>query len=140
MSDQTVSPLAPAQFPVLPQVQGLRLSSLAAGLRYKRRADLMLAEMVPGTTVAGVFTKSRCASAPVEWCRKILPRGSARALVCNAGNANAFTGRDGETATAATAAALATLLQITPEEVYLASTGVIGESLPMAALTGALPE
>jgi glutamate N-acetyltransferase/amino-acid N-acetyltransferase len=140
MSDQTVSPLAPAQFPALHEVQGLRLSSLAAGLRYKRRADLMLAEMVPGTTVAGVFTKSRCASAPVEWCRQILPRGTARALVCNAGNANAFTGRDGETATAATAAALATLLQIAPEEIYLASTGVIGESLPTAALTGALPE
>lgn len=139
MTELTVSPLAPASFPNLPEVAGVRLSSIEAGLRYKRRADLMLAELVPGTTVAGVFTKSLCPSAPVDWCRQVLPHGEARALVCNAGNANAFTGKDGETAAQATAEAVAELLSIDQRTIYLASTGVIGESLPMDTMGAALP-
>ena len=139
MTDEKVSPLAPPAFPQLPTVPGVELSSIAAGLRYQQRADLMLATFASPAAVAGVFTKSRCASAPVDWCREVLPRGSARALVCNAGNANAFTGRHGETATRATADTIAGLLGIEPEDVYLASTGVIGESLPIAALTDSLP-
>ena len=94
----TISPLAPDRFPDLPTVAGVRLAAIEAGLRYQARADLMLAELVPGTTAAGVFTRSRCPSAPVDWCKRILPAGTARAVVCNAGNANAFTGRAGETA------------------------------------------
>jgi len=140
MTDEKVSPLAPEAFPDLPAVPGVELASMAAGLRYQRRADLMLATFPHSATVAGVFTKSRCASAPVDWCRNILPSGNARALVCNAGNANAFTGGSGETATRATAETIARVLDIAPEEVYLASTGVIGESLPIEALTGSLPE
>lgn len=138
MSEDKISPLAPAGFPKLPNVPGMRLASIAAGLRYLGRPDLMLAEFDLGTTVAGVFTRSRCASAPVDWCRAILPRGTARALVCNAGNANAFTGRHGDTAAGETAAAVASLLKVDPKEVYLASTGVIGEALPVNALTDAL--
>lgn len=135
----TTSPLAPERFPDLPAVAGVRLAAIEAGLRYQRRADLMLAEVDPGTTVAGVFTRSQCPSAPVDWCRRILGEGRARAVVCNAGNANAFTGRAGETAARLTAETIARSLGCSPDEVYLASTGVIGETLDEAALAEALP-
>ena len=135
----TRSPLAPAAFPALPRVAGVQLASLAAGLRYQRRADLMLAVVPEGTTVAGTLTQSLCPSAPVDWCRTFLPRGTGRALVCNAGNANAFTGKAGETAAAATASTIARSLGVEEADVFLASTGVIGETLPEAALTAALP-
>ncbi len=135
----SVSPLAPAAFPVMPAVDGVRLATYEAGLRYQKRADLMLAELTPGTTVAGVFTSSLCPSAPVDWCRSILNRGTARAIVCNAGNANAFTGKAGATATAVTAEVIAAALGCHPVEVFLASTGVIGETLDQAALVDALP-
>ncbi len=136
----TRSPLAPEAFPTLAAIRGVRLAAVAAGIRYERRADLMLAEMAPGTTAAGVFTTSRCPSAPVEWCRSVLGRGRARALVCNSGNANAFTGRAGETAARMTAETIAAELGIEPDDVFLASTGVIGETLPEEALARALPE
>ena len=136
----TASPLAPAAFPELPAVGGVQLATLAAGLRYQGRADLMLALVPQGTAVAGTFTSSLCPSAPVDWCRKMLPGGRGRAIVVNSGNANAFTGRHGETAAELTATTIAGALSIPPEEVFLASTGVIGENLPIDALTDALPE
>ncbi|MFT7598530.1 MAG: glutamate N-acetyltransferase/amino-acid N-acetyltransferase [Acidimicrobiales bacterium] len=138
MSD--VSPLAPAAFPRLPSVAGVRLATHAAGLRYQKRADLMLASMPAGTTVAGTFTKSLCPSAPVDWCRRILPTGTARGLVVNSGNANAFTGRAGETAAELTANTVAQMLGVDPDQIYLASTGVIGENLPEDTLAAELPE
>jgi glutamate N-acetyltransferase/amino-acid N-acetyltransferase len=134
-----VSPLAPAAFPDLPPVAGVRLAAHEAGLRYQKRADLMLADLAPGTTVAGTFTTSLCPSAPVDWCRQILGRGTARAVVCNAGNANAFTGRAGATSAELTARIIAAELGCDAEEVFLASTGVIGETLDDDALTAALP-
>ncbi|MGI9613131.1 MAG: bifunctional glutamate N-acetyltransferase/amino-acid acetyltransferase ArgJ [Acidimicrobiales bacterium] len=136
-----VSPLAPAGFPDLPPIAGVTTSTLAAGLRYQRRADLMLARLATGSTVAGTFTSSLCPSAPVDWCRRLLPEGSgtARAIVCNAGNANAFTGNAGATAAEMTAETIAAELGCDPSEVLLASTGVIGESLDASALTDALP-
>ncbi len=135
----TVSPLAPAHFPELPVVEGVQVATLAAGLRYQGRADLMLALVPEGSSVAGTFTSSLCPSAPVDWCRKMLPGGRGRAIVVNSGNANAFTGRHGETAAELTATTIAGVLSIPPEEVFLASTGVIGENLPTEALTDALP-
>ncbi len=135
-----VSPLAPAQFPSLPAVAGVQLATHEAGLRYKNRADLFLAFVAPGTSVAGVFTKSLCPSAPVDWCRKILPSGRARAIVCNSGNANAFTGRAGATSAQLTAETIARALGVDPTEVHLASTGVIGETLPDDRLVGGLAE
>src|SRR6516225_8826152 len=97
------SPLAPAQFPDMPAIAGVRLATAAAGIRYAGRTDVMLALFEPGTAVAGVFTRSKCPSAPVEWCRAHLKGGRARALVVNSGNANAFTGKNGRAATKLTA-------------------------------------
>ena len=124
-----VSPLAPKTVPQLPPVEGVRLATAAAGIRYAGRTDVMLAVLDPGTTVAGVFTTSKCPSAPVEWCRSQIKRGRARALVVNSGNANAFTGKSGRTATKLTADFAAKAATCKPSEVFLASTGVIGEPL-----------
>src|SRR5215471_16412519 len=98
-----VSPLAPTSVPDMPEIAGVRLATAAAGIRYKNRTDVLLAMLDPGTTVAGVFTRSKCPSAPVEWCRAKLKGGKARALVVNSGNANAFTGKTGKQSTALTA-------------------------------------
>ncbi len=133
------SPFAPAAFPNLPAVAGVHFAAVAAGIRYRGRDDLLLAELADGTTVAGIFTRSQTAAAPVLWCRKALASGRARGLVVNAGNANAFTGHEGEQASADTAAAAAMLLGCEPDQVFVSSTGVIGEQLPMAPLLAALP-
>ena len=133
-----VSPLA-LPLPPLGVVRGVRLGAVAAGIRYKGRTDLVLAEFAPGTTLAGVFTRTKCPGAPVDWCRAILPGGQARALVVNAGNANVFTGRAGRETCRLTAEAAAQLAGCTPEQVCLASTGVIGEVLPAERITTALP-
>jgi glutamate N-acetyltransferase / amino-acid N-acetyltransferase len=98
-----VSPLAPTEVPEMPAIAGVRLATAAAGIRYKNRTDVLLAMLDPGTTVAGVFTQSKCPSAPVEWCRAKLKGGKARVLVVNSGNANAFTGKTGKQSTALTA-------------------------------------
>ena len=125
----TVSPLAPKTTPALPPVAGVRLSTAEAGIRYKGRTDVLLATFEPGTTVAGVFTRSRCPSAPVEWCRERLAGGSIRALVVNSGNANAFTGSNGRASTRLTAELASRTVGCGEGEVFLASTGVIGEPL-----------
>src|SRR5271155_4466672 len=104
LMSSAVSPLAPTDVPELPVIAGVRLATAAAGIRYKGRTDVLLAVMDKGTTVAGVLTKSKCPSAPVDWCRAKLGRGQARALVVNSGNANAFTGKTGKQATTLTAA------------------------------------
>jgi glutamate N-acetyltransferase/amino-acid N-acetyltransferase len=133
-----VSPLAPIDVPDMPVIAGVKLATAAAGIRYKGRTDVLLAALEKGTTVAGVFTKSKCPSAPVEWCRAKLTRGQARALVVNSGNANAFTGKTGRQATALTASIAAKALGCSPNEVFLASTGVIGEPLDANKFDGVL--
>jgi glutamate N-acetyltransferase / amino-acid N-acetyltransferase len=134
----SVSPLA-LPMPLLPPVPGVRLGAASAGIRYQGRPDLIMAECAPGTTVAGVFTRNRCPGAPVDWCRSALGSGRARALVANAGNANVFTGRAGMDTVKATAAAAARLVGCPARQVFLASTGVIGEVLAHERLTTALP-
>jgi glutamate N-acetyltransferase / amino-acid N-acetyltransferase len=124
-----ISPLAPAQFPQMPPVAGVKLATAAAGIRYPGRTDVLLALFDQGTTVAGVFTRSKCPSAPVDWCRAHLKAGVASALVVNSGNANAFTGKSGRTATKLTADIAAKAAGCKPSHVFLASTGVIGEPL-----------
>jgi glutamate N-acetyltransferase / amino-acid N-acetyltransferase len=133
------SPLA-VPLPELPPLAGVRLGAAAAGIRYKERTDLVMIEVPAGSTVAGVFTSNKCPGAPVDWCRDALRGGKARLLVVNAGNANVFTGRAGRDACAATASAAATLVGCAPNEVFVASTGVIGEVLPHEKLIAALPE
>ncbi len=111
-----VSPFAPARFPDLEPVAGVRLAGAATGLKKAKGVhDLMLAEFAPGTTAAGVYTRSLCPSAPVEWCRQILPGGKARGLVVNSGNANAFTGTKGDRTVEATAKAAAEILEAEAE-------------------------
>jgi glutamate N-acetyltransferase / amino-acid N-acetyltransferase len=138
LMSSAVSPLAPSDFPEMPAIAGVKLAAASAGIRYKDRTDLLLAAMDNGTTVAGVFTKSKCPSAPVEWCRAKLGRGKARALVVNSGNANAFTGKTGRQATMLTAEIAAKALGCKPAEVFLASTGVIGEPLDATKFDGVL--
>ncbi|MFW6076608.1 MAG: bifunctional glutamate N-acetyltransferase/amino-acid acetyltransferase ArgJ [Hyphomicrobiales bacterium] len=134
-----ISPLAPVSPAELPVVAGVKLAAAQVGLRYKGRPDLMLALVEPGATVAGVFTRSRTRSAPVDWCRANLVHGTARAIVVNAGNANAFTGKAGWRAVTATAMAAARAVGCAPHEVYIASTGVIGEALDPGPIAAALP-
>ncbi len=136
--DMQVSPLA-VQLPELPPVAGVRLGAAEAGIRYRDRTDLMMMELAAGTMVAGVFTNSRCPGAPVDWCRAALKGSKARGVVVNAGNANVFTGRAGVQACRATAEAASALLGCPAKQVFLASTGVIGEVLPYEKLIAALP-
>jgi glutamate N-acetyltransferase / amino-acid N-acetyltransferase len=132
------SPFAPKSFPDLPEIAGVRFAFGAAGIRYSDRADVMLVLFDKGTEVAGVFTKSKCASAPVEWCRARLKRGKARALVVNSGNANAFTGRNGAEAAKFISALAARVSGASANEIFLASTGVIGEPLDAQKFDGVL--
>lgn len=125
----TVSPLAPAAFAALPAIPGLRIATAEAGIKYKNRTDLLMMVFERPASVAGVFTRSKCPSAPVDLCRENLAGGTARALVVNSGNANAFTGKRGRESTRATAEAAAAAVGCDPAEVFLASTGVIGEPL-----------
>ena len=103
-----VSPLA-VQLPELPPLAGVRMSAAAAGIRYQGRTDVVMMEVPPNSTVAGVFTSNKCPGAPIDWCRASLKGGKARMVVVNAGNANVFTGKAGRDACAATAAAAAKL-------------------------------
>jgi glutamate N-acetyltransferase/amino-acid N-acetyltransferase len=135
-----VSPLAPKAYPDLPPIGGVRFATASAGIKYSGRTDVLLVAMAPGTTVAGVFTRSKCPSAPVDWCRAALKQGSARGLVVNSGNANAFTGRKGVETVEKTAAIAAAVLACKPQEVFLASTGVIGEPLDATKFDGPLAE
>ena len=125
----SVSPLAPTDVPDMPELAGVRLATAEAGIRYKNRTDVLLAVLDKGTAVAGVFTRSKCPSAPVDWCRAHLKTGAASALVVNSGNANAFTGKSGRAATKLTADIAARAAGGKPSQVFLASTGVIGEPL-----------
>jgi glutamate N-acetyltransferase/amino-acid N-acetyltransferase len=124
-----ISPFAPKSVPRLPAIEGVRIATAAAGIRYPGRIDLLLALFDPGTTVAGVLTNSKTASAPVDWCRAHLAHGMARALVVNSGNANAFTGKRGKQAVTLTVEAAARAADCLEADVYVASTGVIGEPL-----------
>jgi glutamate N-acetyltransferase / amino-acid N-acetyltransferase len=133
-----VSPLAPASFPSLPEIAGVKLAAAATGIRYKNRPDVLLALLDQGTTVAGCLTNSKSRSAPVDWCADHLKSGTARALIVNAGNANAFTGKAGVKTVKAVAGAAAKLLKCKLGDIYQASTGVIGEPLNPAPIVNAL--
>ncbi len=135
-----VSPLAPKTYPNMPALRGVRMATAAAGIKYKNRTDVLLMVFDAPASVAGVFTKSKCPSAPVDFCRANLSHGTARAVVVNSGNANAFTGVKGRAATQLTAQSAAAAVGCTESEVYLASTGVIGEPLDATKFAGVLGE
>jgi glutamate N-acetyltransferase / amino-acid N-acetyltransferase len=126
----TVSPLAPKSYPDMPEIEGVQFSTAAAGIKYEGRTDVLLATFAAGTTIAGVFTKSKCTSAPVDWCKARIKAGKAAALLVNSGNANAFTGKRGYAAVELSADIVAKSLGSSKDEIFLASTGVIGEPLP----------
>jgi glutamate N-acetyltransferase/amino-acid N-acetyltransferase len=134
-----ISPLAPKNFPALPPIEGVRFAAGAAGVRYQGRTDVMVALFDRPARVAGVFTRSKCPSAPVDWCRAALAEGQASALVVNSGNANAFTGAAGVATTTAVAKETAKAIGATPNTIFQASTGVIGEPMDPAPIVKALP-
>ena len=134
----SVSPLAPKSFVSMPALRGVRMTTASAGIKYKNRTDVLLMVFDKPAAVAGVFTRSKCPSAPVDFCRVNLPHGSARAVVVNSGNANAFTGLKGRQATELTAKSAASAVGCGENEVYLASTGVIGEPLDATKFAGVL--
>ncbi|MGO9741037.1 MAG: bifunctional glutamate N-acetyltransferase/amino-acid acetyltransferase ArgJ [Roseiarcus sp.] len=133
-----ISPLAPKKYPNLPIVLGVNFASVAAGVRYPGRTDVMMALFDEPADVAGVFTRSKCPSAPVDWCRAQLAHAKARALIVNSGNANAFTGHKGAEAVAAIGEAVARATGAPANEIYMASTGVIGEPLDPSRIADAL--
>ena len=137
-----VSPLAPANFPELPVIGGVDFAVAEAGVRYAGRTDVMLARLVPGSTVAGVFTRSATRSAPVLDCQEKLggDQASGAAIIVNSGNSNAFTGRNGVDATRAVTTAVAAALDLPETRVFSSSTGVIGEPLPHDRITAKLDE
>ena len=130
-----LSPLAPKTYPAPPPVAGVRFATVAAGVRYEGRTDVMMALFDRPAAVAGVFTRSKCPSAPVDWCREHLKGGRARALIVNSGNANAFTGGVGAAAVAHVAEAAAKATGAPSSEIFMASTGVIGEPLDAKRIT-----
>ncbi len=135
-----VSPLAPKSVPDMPEIAGVAFATAEAGIKYRNRTDVLLAVMDKGTVAAGVFTTSKCPSAAVDWCRQNLGKGGARALVVNSGNANAFTGAKGKAAVKMTADIASKAVGCKPSEVFLASTGVIGEPLDATRFNGVLED
>lgn len=135
-----VSPLAPKSYAEMPVIRGVRMATAEAGIKYKNRTDVLLMVFDQPASVAGVFTKSKCPSAPVDFCRKNLSHGVARGVVVNSGNANAFTGVKGRAATDLTAKSAAAALSCSEDEIFLASTGVIGEPLDATKFSGVLDD
>jgi glutamate N-acetyltransferase/amino-acid N-acetyltransferase len=133
-----LSPLAPKTYPDLPVIEGVRFASVAAGVRYAGRTDVTMAVFDAPAQVAGVFTRSKCPSAPVDWCRDKLKGRLARAVLVNSGNANAFTGHRGLSAVEEIGAALAKATGASADQMFMASTGVIGEPLEAARITRVL--
>ncbi|MGD9481324.1 bifunctional glutamate N-acetyltransferase/amino-acid acetyltransferase ArgJ [Shinella sp. G-2] len=134
----SISPLAPKTYADMPPVRGVRMATAAAGIKYKNRTDVLMMVFDRPAAVAGVFTRSKCPSAPVDFCRANLSGGVARAVVVNSGNANAFTGRKGRESTRMTAEAAAKAIGCSEGEIFLASTGVIGEPLDATKFSGVL--
>ncbi|WP_170600831.1 bifunctional glutamate N-acetyltransferase/amino-acid acetyltransferase ArgJ [Ruegeria arenilitoris] len=137
-----VSPLVPAAFPDLPVIDGVRFATVAAGVRYQGRTDVMLAVLDPGTAVAGVFTRSATRAAPVLDCQDKIggPSDGPAAILVNSGNANAFTGQYGRASVEQITAAVSQVTGVAQNRVFTSSTGVIGEPLPHDRIVAQLDE
>ncbi|HMF69775.1 MAG TPA: bifunctional glutamate N-acetyltransferase/amino-acid acetyltransferase ArgJ [Phyllobacterium sp.] len=136
----SVSPLAPKHYPAMPEIRGVKIATAEAGIKYKGRTDVLFIVFDRPTAVAGVFTRSKCPSAAVDFCRTSLEGGTARAVVVNSGNANAFTGKKGRESAKLTAAVAAKAVGCKPHQIFLASTGVIGEPLDAGKFTHLLTD
>ena len=134
------SPLAPSSMPELHPVAGIKLATAASGMKYKGRDDVMLMVADDKAVVAGALTRSKTCSAAVDWCKDVLKTGTAKAILVNAGNANAFTGKRGLASVDRMAKASADAFSVAPEDILLASTGVIGEPMDDEVITGYLPQ
>jgi len=134
------SKFAPTEPVAVHEVAGVLQATTCCGIKYQHKDDLLLVKLAPGTSVGGVFTKSETAAAPVDWCRRILKNGTARGLVVNSGNANAFSGIAGMQVVEQEALAAGMALNAAPEDIFVASTGVIGELLPVDRIVGQLPQ
>ncbi len=135
-----ISPLAPKKFPAMPVIDGVSLATAECEIKYKNRTDVLVVELAEGTAVAGVFTKSKTASANIWWGKDILQHGTARILVVNSGNANAFNGRNGEESVERIVESCSEIWGCDKREVYPSSTGVIGQPLPDKKITNALSD
>jgi glutamate N-acetyltransferase / amino-acid N-acetyltransferase len=141
---KAISPLAPKDgFPPLPSIAGVEFAAVEAGVRYANRKDVMLIRLAPGTTMAGVFTRSTTRAACVRDCQdklaKSVPLGAGAAIIVNSGNSNAFTGKVGDASVAAITAAVAAALDLPASRVFSSSTGVIGEPLPHDRIIAKIP-
>jgi glutamate N-acetyltransferase/amino-acid N-acetyltransferase len=136
----SLSPLAPEKFPNIPPIPGVQMASGSCGVRYSGKLDVLLIELSDSTQVAGTFTKSQTAAAPIDWCKKSMKNGQACALIVNSGNANAFNGAAGNASVERTASCVSKILDCAKEDVFVASTGVIGEVLPDHKITDSLAE
>ncbi|WP_455480914.1 bifunctional glutamate N-acetyltransferase/amino-acid acetyltransferase ArgJ [Bartonella sp. B12(2025)] len=134
-----ISPLSPQNIQELPPLFGVRIATAEVGIKYKGRTDLLFIVFDEPASVAGVFTRSKCPSASVEHCRASLPHGIARGVVVNSGNANAFTGRKGKHTTNEITRAAASALKVRENEIFIASTGVIGEPMDASGIVNLLP-
>jgi len=136
------SPLAPASFPKLPVIGGVRFATARAGVKYRDRADVMLAHLAPGTAIAGAFTQSSTRSAAVLDCQDKINGASDQgaAIIVNSGNANAFTGRNGHQSVKAITQSVAEAVSVPEARVFSSSTGVIGEPLPHDKINARLNE
>jgi glutamate N-acetyltransferase / amino-acid N-acetyltransferase len=136
------SPLAPANFPHIEPVAGVRFATRGVGIKYKGRTDLLIAHLPEGSHMAGVFTKSLTCSAPVDACREALAvaKGKGRLIIVNSGNSNAFTGRKGSASVERIVTSAAKTFNCDQHEIFTASTGVIGQALPDGKITDALAE
>lgn len=136
------SPLAPEQFPNLPRIDGVSFATVEAGVRYSGRTDVMLAQIAPASSIAGVFTKSSTRAAPVLDCQAKIGMDSdaGAAIIVNSGNANAFTGKNGIEATQAVTNAVADILDLPEARVFSSSTGVIGEPLAHDRITAKIAD
>ena len=135
-----ISPLAPKNFPKLPLVKGVSLSTAKSGTKYKGRRDIFTAVFEKGTTVAGAFTQSDIKAEPVEFCKKNIIDGSARVLAVNAGFANAFTGKKGKKINKSISSNIKKIVKCREKDIFICSTGVIGENIPLRPTNKAISQ
>jgi len=127
------------ELPKIPTIAGVRVAGVAAGLKDSGKHDLFVAELARGSTIAGTLTRSKCPGMPVEWSKRQLPGGKVRAIVASSGNSNVFTGGQGRQLVENTAAATAKLIGCRKSEVFLASTGIIGEKKDVTFVADKVP-